>query len=858
MASRHEKGITAPSEPGKAGIGTLFLPDFSANGKSRHVHPESSFIPIGKEENKERFTGNAWEIRIDGYDPSMQKRSEVINSLSNGYMGFRASSVSVPQKKGIHQPGAYIAGFFEKTPHSSREDIEDVSNVAELVRVPVWTNVSIHNGLEQFDIDSSKLLSYKTTLDMKNGVLKYHIRWEDRANRVTTIAINQFLSQKEKHIGVVQFSFTPENYSDVITLGTGIDGRVDNKGKKLFREVEKGEIVGEGIYYAASTKYSGDVISIGARINVSSEEKPIKGLRKVTKEKNERITQEIALQAEKGSTYSLDKVVSIHSSHDEDGKDPILESQKVVFHPKDPNQLVAEHEDIWHRRWETADSKITGDEEAQLALRYNLFKLMQLGIQNNGRSSIAAKGLDNIPGEGYNGHVFWDTEIFMLPFFIHTEPEVAKSLLLYRYRRLDTARDKAKENGYEGALYPWESADTGGEETPKWVKDQNSGKLIRIYTGEREIHINSDIAWGVWEYYKATGDKKFLKKYGAEMIAETARFWVSKAMQDSDPQSEFYEIKGVISPDEFHEQDPNGREGIDNSFFNNAMAKWNIEKAVDIWDRFAKDDPQLQRRMGLDKNTNERWREVSKKINIPFLDEERNIYSEFDGFSKLKPIDLKRYPGIHAMDSVLRSKGEHPYVYQLVKQADVLEALLLLGETNPEVISQNYEYYAPRTSHGSSLSDASHAIAAARAGHMDRAYEHFQHSMLVDLSDKKKNNHVGSHAASMGATWRAAVYGFGGVTLGEDRLIINPKLPEKWKEHSFNVRYRGLLLKVTEDKNTLTIDAPQETYIKAINVEVNGKEYKINSGNRYTIQYKSEENNAMHSTSPREKVVFQV
>jgi kojibiose phosphorylase len=437
--------------------------------------------------------------------------------------------------------------------------------------------------------------------------------------------------------------------------------------------------------------------------------------------------------------------------------------------------------------------------------------------ENDPMVSIAAKALH---GEGYKGHVFWDTEIFMLPFFIYVYPQAARTLLMYRYNMLDAARKNATLNGYKGAQYPWESADTGEEETPKWGFDYK-GNPVRIWTGDLEHHITADIAFAVWEFFRATEDIEFMLNYGAEVIFETARFWVSRC--EYVKELDRYEINNVIGPDEFHEH-------VDNNAYTNYLAKWNIKKGLELINMLKEKYPEhyyaISNKICLTNEEIEKCKKVEEKIYIPY-DKDKKLIEQFEGYFDKKDYVIDKFDEnnmpIWPEGVDITRLGDT----QLIKQADVVMLMLLLGEEFDEETKRiNYEYYEKRTMHKSSLGPSMYAIMGLKVGDHKNAYQSFMRSANVDLVDNQGNTKEGLHAASAGGTWQVAVFGFGGMEIDKEGILnINPWLPEKWDKLSYKVFWKGNLIEVIVTKEDVSVKKLEGK--GNIKVKVKGKEITL-------------------------------
>jgi kojibiose phosphorylase len=408
------------------------------------------------------------------------------------------------------------------------------------------------------------------------------------------------------------------------------------------------------------------------------------------------------------------------------------------------------------------------------------YHLISAANPEDGRVSIGARGLT---GPAYLGHVFWDTEIFMLPFFTLTWPEAARALLSYRYNTLDAARRKAARLGYRGALYAWESADTGEDVTPPMVVTP-TGEIVRILVGEQEQHISADIAYAVWSYWEATHDEPFLMDAGAEIILETARFWASRARREEDDR---YHIRGVIGPDEYHET-------VDDNAYTNGMAQWTLEAGERVGRLFAERWPsrwrELSDRLHLAPHEPAEWLRVARGL-YTGLNESTGLIEQFHGYFALEEIDLAAFEPRSAPMDVLLGR-ERIQRSKIIKQADVVMLLYLLWDRFPPAVREaNFRYYEQRCGHGSSLSPAIHAAVAARLGDVALAERYFRQAMDIDIADNMGNAAGGVHLGALGGLWQAAVFGFAGLRLADHRPEHHPHLPPQWRSFSMRFKWRG-------------------------------------------------------------------
>jgi trehalose/maltose hydrolase-like predicted phosphorylase len=446
----------------------------------------------------------------------------------------------------------------------------------------------------------------------------------------------------------------------------------------------------------------------------------------------------------------------------------------------------------------------------QRAVRFAVYHLTSAANPEDDRVSIGARALT---GDAYLGHVFWDTEIYLLPFYTAVWPDAARALLMYRFHTLPGARAKAAHFGFKGALYAWESADTGIETTPEHVVGAD-GALIDILTGKMEHHINADVAYAVWQYWRFTGDDDFFLRAGAEIFLDTARFWASRAVAEADGRRH---IRHVIGPDEYHED-------VDDNAFTNVMARWNIGRGLEamevLRERWPNHAAELREKLALDDNELADWRDAVARI-VTGLDPATGIYEQFAGFHALQPLELAAYANRKVPIDVVIGR-ELTQRSQVVKQADVVALIALLPEEFPgSAAEKNFRHYEPRCAHGSSLSTGMHALVAARLGDAEMALRYLRATAATDL-DLDPNSAGGVHIVGMGALWQAVMLGFAGLDLTGDTLAIDPRLPPQWRSLSFRVCWRGRSVAIRIAGRT----------VQATLVEGEGMEMRIGAATR--------------------------
>lgn len=724
------------------------------------------------------MVANEWIIEDTKFEVNNVK--ETIFTLVNGKIGVRGTYEELFEEE---FPGTYVAGVFDKSE----------AQVKELVNLPYFWGLRIYIGEEFLNPLDCEILEYNRYLNMKHATLHKYLKIKDKKGRITTIKGFRFLSFKRRNLALAKYEIIPENYNEKIHIEHFIDGTTKNSKKSPTEKVKHYKIKNtkineEFIYTEAHTRDSNYKVSIISSLESEGNV--------FSRDLIDIITQTTEIFPERGKKISVYLYTSILTNREtenlfEENLKKLKEAKKVGF-----EELFDEHKKSIEKIWDIANIKIEGDEKADKALRFNVFVLISLVDPEDEKVSLAAKGLH---GEGYKGHVFWDTEIYMLPFYIYTYPKAARSLLMYRYHTLKNAIENAKKNGFAGAQYPWESADTGEEETPKWGKDYYGNK-VRIWTGDKEYHITADIAVAIVEYLKATEDWEFFLNYGIKILIETARFWSNRA--EYNLKKDRYEINDVIGPDEFHEH-------VNNNFYTNFLAKWNIEKALEYLENIKKRCPKEHEKIVEEKKITEKeidhWKTVVKKLYIPW-NKESHLIEQFEGYFNLEDKIITRFDDknmpIWPEGVDLKKLND----YQLIKQPDVIMAMFVLPEEFDFITKKtNYEYYEPRTMHKSSLSPSIYAILGLTVGNHEKAYQHFMRTALVDLENNQGNTEHGIHAASAGGTWQAAVFGFAGMRVKENELKFTPWLPEHWKSMNFKVIFKKKLYNVHITKNKVNV-----------------------------------------------------
>jgi trehalose/maltose hydrolase-like predicted phosphorylase len=746
------------------------------------------------EQTLEPTADAAWVLVDDGCDALRESDRETRFTVSNGFLAARASRAINQSRQRIAPPSTYVAGLFDT------RDIE--RPVPELVPAPDWLQirVSLPGGplIQHFGPGPSHPL----TLDMRRGLLLTECRLVEGSAVSLRLRLLRLTSQDQRALGLQLLHLETDEGETEITLEASMDGfDSDLTSERLEHEfgVWRTHLSGKGLAMSAAV-----ALRIDGQTLLPTVLSPFRW--------------SWTWRTRPGQVVCFDRLVALARS-DAPDQDPGERARNVLdgARTKGWRRVVEQHETAWSNRWSRSDVKVEGDGTAQKALRFAVYHLNGAANPEDPRVSIGARALT---GADYRGHVFWDTEIFLLPFYILTWPEAARSLLMYRFHTLDGARAKAADRGWRGAFYAWESTDTGLEATPEQAVGPDR-QIIDILTGAQEQHISADVAYAVWHYWQATGDDEFLVAAGAEILLETGRFWASRAQPEADG---LHHIRGVIGPDEYHEN-------IDDNAFTNVMARWSIRRALEVAAMLREQWPAqwtaLSRRLDLNESELEHWTGVAETM-ATGLDSGTGLFEQFTGYFDLEDVDLSAYAGRTVpMDVVLGR--ERTQQSQVIKQADVVALLALLPEEFAGAAGKkNFDFYEPRCGHGSSLSTALHGLVAARLGDVEMALDYFHRTAAIDLADTKVAIGGGIHIAAQGGLWMMSVFGFAGLSLRSDGLAVAPHLPASWSSLSFSVQWRGRRLSVRVDQVNQQLEASLEVGEPMI-LTVGGRPYPLAS-----------------------------
>jgi trehalose/maltose hydrolase-like predicted phosphorylase len=732
-------------------------------------------------------TSNCWQIREQNFSINDIHLYETLFALGNGYLGMRGTFEEGLGDKALE--GTYINGFFESAPIiygekfiGYAENKQTILNLANAKVIRLVIGEQDDQNCEEFNLINGKILSYQRTLDMSDGVLRRNVRWQSPSGKEVQLDIERLVLQTHHHVALIRYQLTPLNFDGSLTLISGIDGAI-RQGEHAEGDPRLG------------TQFSGDVLQLQEKNFITDTALMMHrtvntgfsvacGVKNIldTNCSVEMINNEqfIGLvyrtHSQRGKTITLDKYMVYATSLDTEFVQlvPTIAAKLEETVQIGYENLYNAHKNYLTEFWESADITIEGNETMQRGIRFNLFHLLQ-STGRDGRTNTAAKGLT---GLGYEGHYFWDTEIYILPFFLYTQPKIARKLMEYRYHILNKARERARQMAHPcGALYAWRTIN--GEECS-----------ANFPTGTAQYHINADIAFAIQRYFDATQDGDFMKQYGAEILCETARLWLDVGEYIPTRGNRFC-INGVTGPDEYQIL-------VNNNAYTNLMARENLRYACEMLTWLRKTDTQayetLTQKINLKADELMDWQEAADMVYIPY-DEERGIIPQDDAFLSKPVWDFEHTP--HRNYPLLLHY--HPLVvtrYQVCKQADLILAEFLLNDQfDREQKMHDYHYYEPLTTHDSSLSGSIFGIMAAELGNIEKAYRYYTETATMDLENKHGNTQTGIHTANMAGAWQGIVFGFAGMRAKEG-LSFNPTIPKQWRSYTFKVRYRGSLLSV--------------------------------------------------------------
>lgn len=728
-----------------------------------------------------------WSISESQLDNAHQYLHETLFSTGNGYIGLRGCHEEGAGEKGQSWDGSYLNGFYETESIRYPEGAYGLAQTNQfMLNVPNLKGIGLVVDGERFHPASSDLSDYRRRLDFQSGVLQRELIWQTHSGKRLKVVSERVVSLNHKHLFAIRYQVTPLNFQGQIRLMSWMDGQVTNfsadndprvaangVGAVLLPEDEMSQDFGEkshGIAFSHRTRHSGFLL-VSAICN-QLQGVDVANLTDLTQDGRRGECWD--LDVAEGEPVTLTKWGVYVSSRDYDeaslfGRafDELKQHAEVGF-----DAMLSAQRDYLNQFWQGADIGIHGDDNLQQGLRFNLYHLLQ-SAGRDGKTNIAAKGLT---GEGYEGHYFWDTEIYILPFFLYSNPSIARKLLEHRFSCLEMARKRARQMGHQqGALYPWRTID--GEECSAYFP-----------AGTAQYHINADIAYSVRRYLNATGDMGFMADMGAEMIWDMARIWLGLGHF---VEGEFH-INEVTGPDEYTAM-------VNNNLYTNAMAQLHLEFAVEQVTQLQQYDAtrygEIAEKIGLTHAEVCSWQEAAEAMYLPY-DDAKGLHPQDDSFLNKARWDLASTPE----DKFPLLLHYHPlviYRHQVCKQADVVLAMLLLSSRfNQADKKRNFDYYEQVTTHDSSLSTCIFSIVAGGIGDHQKAYDYFAETARLDLDNTHKNTHYGVHTAAMGGAWMGIVFGMAGMRDDDGVLRFAPHRPEQWQGYEFKLIWQGNELKV--------------------------------------------------------------
>ena len=764
---------------------------------------------------------DAWSITYFDYDTKKERSREALLTVGNGYFGTRGA-MEETVANAINYPGTYMAGMYNRlsTPIAGR-DIEN----EDFVNIPNWLPVTfrIDDG-DWFDVNKTNIISIKRTIHFRQGLLERRMIVEDEKTRQTEIVSRRFVSMHNPLLAALQYEITPLNYSGKICIKSSLEGNHINEGvdrykslnQRHLKPIEQGRL-GNCIFLAAATTQSNHQIAVAAHHQLIVDN-TIMSVTPHFEETEGIATEMFAVEAAELIPVMLQKIVAICSDKEsfiENAKNDALAALKTMG---SFDQILADSEKAWKNLWDNFDIQLEGDRMSQKLLRLHLFHLLVSVSSFNKQldASITARGLH---GEAYRGHIFWD-ELFILPLYDFQLPEAAKSMLMYRYNRLDEARNYALQYGFSGAMFPWQSGSDGREETQVIHLNPLTGEWGDDYSSLQR-HVSLAIAYNIWDYFWITGDSAFLTDFGAEMFFEICRFWASKS--NLNEQTGRYEIFNVMGPDEFHEHAENCKGGgLKDNTYTNLMVSWLFNKAEEI--AGITGEERLSN-LGFTHAERHKWLDISTKINLVI--NEDGILAQYDGYFELNELNWdyyrQKYGNIYRLDRILKAEGKSADEFKVAKQADTLMTFYNINKTEVDTIlnklgyslpadylERNLNYYLNRTSHGSTLSRVVHARLAAMTGNTQLSWELYQDALGSDYVDiQGGTTGEGIHAGVMAGTILIALNTFAGINYREKYLSINPNLPEQWKQMAFNLDFKGIHYEFVIKSDVMLIKANQ-------------------------------------------------
>ena len=780
---------------------------------------------------------NVWNIEYYGYTGGKRERSkESLLTVGNGYLGVRGA-LTESKASDDNYPGTYVASMYNKlvTEVAGRDVVnEDFVNLpnAQFITVQV-------EGAEIYEPNKNKVIELQRELNLQSSLLTTKMIGEDNQGNRFEIVTKKVANMENPHEYAISYTIKPLNFSKKITIISEIDAQIVNYGVERYRSLSSNHL--NYILQEAVGTLSTLVIETNqskTKVAQSADFKLVNGTVLDTENLTAegRTTTKLTVDAKENEVYTVEKIVAVFTTLETEG-DVVAKSKELASKGRTFENVKSDANTGWAKLWDKVDIKVSGDMLSQKLMRIHSFHLLVSGSPNNNNldASITARGLH---GEAYRGHIFWD-EIFILPFYDVHFPATAKQILMYRYKRLEAARVYAKENGYEGAMFPWQSGSDGSEETQTVHLNPISGEWGDDYSCFQR-HVSLAVAYNVWQYVNVTGDTAFMEQYGAEMILEVARFWSSKATKNETTGR--YTIDKVMGPDEFHEAYPGTHQGgLRNNAYTNMMVVWLFEQIPVILEELGSKATEIRNKVNFTDAELQKLEDVKHKLSLEI--DKDGIIAQYEGYFELKELDWdyfrEKYGNVYRMDRLLKAEGKSADDYKVAKQADTLmtfynlnkekidEILTDLDYTLPEnYLEKNLEYYLARTSHGSTLSRVVHAQLAQMVNNEKLSWELFLDAVGSDYNDIQGGTTAeGIHTGVMAATLVVALSTYAGIDLREKLLVVNPHMPKAWNDIEFKMSFKGVEFKFEISHSAVKVIADKATEIVVkgnnVNLEAN-------------------------------------
>ena len=730
------------------------------------------------------YPSDEWRLVEKRFYPRLLAQTETLFATANGYLGIRGG----PEEGApVRYPGTFVNGFHESWPIFYSEDAFGFARTGQtMVPLPESHLIRLCVDDEPFDLSKANLIAYERALDMRTGTLTRDVVWERHSGKRIRIRSRRLVSLVHRHLAAIEYEVELLNADAPLVLCSRLScvqpsqARPDDpRATRAFRE----RVLLPEIHRADASRILLGFVTRNSRMRLAcgiDHRLQTDCPHTVRHECHEDEGQVLfSVEAKAGQTVHLTKMMTYHSSHTAEASELCARAERGLDRgmAQGLESLLRSQQEYVADFWEKSDVQVSGNPAIQQVIRFNLFHILQASARAEG-VGIPAKGLT---GQGYEGQYFWDTEIYVLPFLTYTEPRIARNLLKFRYSLLDHARQRARQVNQRGALFPWRTIN--GEEASAYYA-----------AGTAQYHINADIIYALKKYVEVTGDTAFLNQEGAEMLIETARLWVDLGFYSTQKDGKFC-INGVTGPDEYNTV-------VNNNAYTNLMARENLWYAAATLSQLQQQCPErfaaLVQETGLDAAEIAGWKKAADLMYVPF-DPAKGIHLQDDEFLDKKPWDFagippEKYPLLlHFHPLVI-------YRHQVIKQADVVLAMLLLGnEFSLEQKRRNFDFYDPLTTGDSSLSVSIQSILAFELGLLEKARKYLEYAVLMDLADVAANVDQGCHLACMGSTWMAIIYGVAGMRDYNGRISFNPRLGKNLQKLTIPLQIRGRSLVVEMD-----------------------------------------------------------